>query len=40
MANGDFSVFPDDDYTGRMGPDGEPERYSTMRGGDPPVDAA
>ena len=37
MANGDFSVFPDDDYTGRMGPDGEPERYSTMRGGDPRV---
>ena len=26
-----------DDYTGRMGPDGEPERYSTMRGGDPRV---
>ena len=25
----------DDDYTGRMGPDGEPERYSTMYGGDP-----
>jgi hypothetical protein len=31
-------VFGDyDDYTGRMGPDGEPERYSTMRGGDPRV---
>ena len=31
-------VFDDyDDYTGRMGPDGEPERYSTMRGGDPRV---
>lgn len=29
------SRFSDDDYTGRMGPDGEPERYSTMRGGDP-----
>jgi hypothetical protein len=28
-------MFRDDDYTGRMGPDGEPERYSTMRGGDP-----
>jgi len=27
----------EDDYTGRMGPDGEPERYSTMRGGDPRV---
>jgi hypothetical protein len=25
----------DDDYTGRMGPGGEPERYSTMYGGDP-----
>ena len=25
----------DDDYTGRMGPGGEPERYSTMPGGDP-----
>ena len=24
-----------DDYTGRIGPDGEPERYSTMLGGDP-----
>jgi hypothetical protein len=28
-------TFRDDDYTGRMGPDGEPERYSTMPGGDP-----
>jgi hypothetical protein len=26
-----------DDYTGRMGPDGEPERYSTMLGGDPRI---
>ena len=32
-----MAVFGDDDYTGRMGPDGEPERYSTMRGGDPRV---
>lgn len=31
------TMFRDDDYTGRMGPDGEPERYSTMRGGDPRV---
>ena len=31
------SRFSDDDYTGRMGPDGEPERYSTMLGGDPRV---
>lgn len=30
-------AFDDDDYTGRIGPDGEPERYSTMRGGDPRV---
>ena len=32
-------AFGDDDYTGsgRMGPDGEPERYSTMPGGDPRV---
>jgi hypothetical protein len=29
------TMFLEDDYTGRMGPDGEPERYSTMRGGDP-----
>ena len=29
------TAFLEDDYTGRMGPDGEPERYSTMRGGDP-----
>jgi hypothetical protein len=29
------TAFHDDDYTGRMGSDGEPERYSTMRGGDP-----
>ena len=29
------TAFRDDDYTGRMGPDGEPERYSTMPGGDP-----
>jgi len=28
-------TFRDDDYTGRMGPGGEPERYSTMSGGDP-----
>ena len=28
-------TFDDDDYTGRMGPGGEPERYSTMSGGDP-----
>lgn len=32
-----MATFSDDDYTGRMGPDGEPERYSTMRGGDPRV---
>jgi hypothetical protein len=31
------TAFIEDDYTGRMGPDGEPERYSTMRGGDPRV---
>jgi len=31
------SRFIDEDYTGRMGPDGEPERYSTMLGGDPRV---
>jgi hypothetical protein len=36
-AQSGMAVFPDDDYTGRMGPDGEPERYSTMRGGDPRV---
>ena len=42
-ATSQFAVAPtasalnDDDYTGRMGPDGEPERYSTMRGGDPRV---
>jgi hypothetical protein len=30
-------AFRDDDYTGRMGSDGEPERYSTMRGGDPRI---
>ena len=34
---GGLPVPPDDDYTGRMGPDGEPERYSTMLGGDPRV---
>ena len=28
-------TFDEDDYTGRMGPGGEPERYSTMSGGDP-----
>lgn len=32
-----MATFSDDDYTGRMGPDGEPERYSTMPGGDPRV---
>lgn len=31
------TAFRDDDYTGRMGSDGEPERYSTMRGGDPRI---
>jgi len=31
------NAFRDDDYTGRMGPDGEPERYSTMLGGDPRI---
>ena len=30
-----FSEDDYDDYTGRIGPDGEPERYSTMLGGDP-----
>jgi hypothetical protein len=34
---GGLPVPPDDDYTGRMGPDGEPERYSTMLGGDPRI---
>jgi hypothetical protein len=29
------TTFLEDDYTGRIGPDGEPERYSTMLGGDP-----
>ena len=28
-------AIDEDDYTGRMGPGGEPERYSTMSGGDP-----
>ena len=36
-AGGLNYAFDDSDYTGRMGPDGEPERYSTMRGGDPRV---